>query len=344
MSVKTELIISKENLLGGLQKALSDYQVAALTHRGERVLYDYITDSSEIELAYAPTVLPPKKFVYPQNEVILEYTGDGKVKAKIDAKPLVLFGITPCDLNGMKILNEAFADGHGDPNYLAKLAKTIVIGKDCKKICDKDAFCFKVNSHEARGGFDVMLYELGNTYAISIATDKGKEFVKNYFATERAKGDEINVFRKEKAAVFGKEKQYQFKDLEKFPETFEANLSHPIWDQEGARCLSCGSCIMVCPTCYCFDVVDAPATATKPGTRTRTWDACMVDSFAVVAGGENFRNTPKARLQHRINRKFNYLMKKHGQAVCVGCGRCVRACLASISPKVIAEAINDEKK
>jgi sulfhydrogenase subunit beta (sulfur reductase) len=342
MSKKTEFIITKENLLKGLQKALGDYQVAALTHRDERVLYDYVTDSSEIELNYHPTVLSPKKYFFPQNEVILEYTRDGKVSPKIEAKPLVLFGITPCDLNGMKVLNEAFADDNGDPNYLAKLEKTVVIGKDCKKICDKHAFCFKVNSHEARGAYDIMLYDLGNSYAIEIANDKGKEFVSKYFTTDKARGDEIDAFAKEKAAVFGKETQ--FKNLEKFPETFESNPTHPIWEKEGSRCLSCGSCIMVCPTCYCFDVIDAPATADQPGTRTRRWDACMLDSFAVVAGGENFRSKPRDRLQHRINRKFNYLMKKHGQAVCVGCGRCVRACLVDISPKTIAEAINGETK
>jgi ferredoxin len=68
----------------------------------------------------------------------------------------------------------------------------------------------------------------------------------------------------------------------------------------------------------------------------------MLSSFATVGSGENFRHTATNRLHHRINRKFNFLMKKHGQAVCVGCGRCVRACLAEISPKKIAEAINGE--
>lgn len=340
MSTKTsELIITKDNLLKGLDKTLADYQVAALTKKGERNLYDYISNSNEINLEYQPTVLSPKKFFFPQEEVILEYTPDGKINAKIDANPLVLFGIRPCDLNGLKILYEAFADDHGDPNYLAKLEKSVVIGIDCKKICDKDSFCYKVGSQNALGGFDIMLYELGNDYAIEIASEKGQKFVDKYLTTSKACGDEIAAFQTEKKSCFDKETS--FKDLEKFPETFEQNAHHPIWEQEGSRCLSCGSCIMVCPTCYCFDVKDEWNLNLKQGERIRKWDACMLSSFATIGSGENFRHNATSRLHHRIDRKFNYLMKKHGQSACVGCGRCVRACLAKISPKKIAEAINE---
>jgi ferredoxin len=70
----------------------------------------------------------------------------------------------------------------------------------------------------------------------------------------------------------------------------------------------------------------------------------MLSSFATVAGGENFREDKKERLKHRIYRKFDYLMKKHNQSVCVGCGRCVRACLAEISPKKIVQSITGEKE
>lgn len=339
MNTKTaEFIITRDNLLKGIDKSLIDYQVAALTKKGERNLYAYITNSSEIKLEYQPTVLSPKKFFFPQEEVILEYDTSGKIVAKIAAKPSVLFGLRPCDLNGLKILNEAFADDNGDPNYLAKLEQSVVIGIDCKKICDKDAFCYSVGSQDALGGYDIMLYELGNNYAVEIATEKGRNFINKYFATSKAIGNEITDFQKQKVACFAEEKP--FKNLKKFPELFDKNPRHPVWKQEGARCLSCGSCIMVCPTCYCFDVKDEWQLNLKKGERIRNWDACMLSSFATIGSGENFRNTATARLHHRINRKFNFLMKKHGQAVCVGCGRCVRACLAEISPKTFAAAID----
>jgi len=333
-----EFVITKENLLGGLNKALAKYQVAALTKKDNRMLYDIIKNSNEVILDYQPTTLPPKKFFFPQDETILEYTDSGKISARIDTKPLVLFGIRPCDLNGFKILREAFADDHGDPNYLAKVEETVVIGIDCEKICDKDAFCFKVGSHNITSDFDLMLYEFtpGN-YAIEVASNKGRNFVNQCLVTSKAKGDEIAIFQTKKDDNFSKERP--FRNLDKLPELFEQNKHHDVWEQEGSRCLSCGSCIMVCPTCYCFDVSDEWQLNLTKGERIRKWDACMLSSFAVIGSGENFRNTATKRLNHRINRKFNFLMKKHGQSVCVGCGRCVRACLAEISPKTIAETI-----
>lgn len=336
--------LTKAMLQQGIDKALTDYKIAALTHKEntDQPLYDYISNSNQIVFAYQPTVLSPKKFLFPQEETLTTYTNDGKVTATINAFPQVLFGITPCDLNGIKLMDEAFAEGYGDPNYLAKREQTIIIGKECDKVCDQDAFCYKVKANHIATGFDVMLYpnEANNNFLIKVATDKGLAFINKYFAT--SKGDEklLQDFLARKEKNFSEK---SFTKLDQFPELFERHRHHPIWEQEGSRCLSCGSCIMVCPTCYCFDVVDNTELNLKKGTRTRKWDACMLSAFAVVAGGENFRHAATGRLHHRINRKFNFLMRKHGQSVCVGCGRCVRACLAQISPKTIAAAItNDE--
>lgn len=335
------LLISRDHLLKGIDQAICDYNVAALTKDIEgRIKFDTIQKSADIEFKYVPTILSPKKFFFPQDEVILEYTSEGKVTPKIEAKPMVLFGVRPCDLNGIKILNEAFADANGDPNYLAKKEQTVVIGMDCKKICDENAFCYKVKSNEAKAGFDIMLYEGHDQFAIKVATEKGEKFVQQYLKTEKNGQPVLEQFKKEKADTFAKE--VSFDKLDTLPEVFEKNKSHPVWKQEGEKCLSCGSCIMVCPTCYCFDVADEWKLNLKEGQRLRRWDACMLQDFATVAGGENFRKAATERLHHRINRKFDYLMRKHGQPVCVGCGRCVRACLAKISPKKIVESIVGE--
>jgi ferredoxin len=104
-----------------------------------------------------------------------------------------------------------------------------------------------------------------------------------------------------------------------------------VWDKHVTRCFSCGTCNLVCPTCYCFDVIDDLDLDVASGSRTRTWDGCMLPHFASVAGGHNFRPEPAGRQRHRVKRKFEYLPGKHGQgAVCVGCGRCGRQCTANI--------------
>lgn len=340
MSEKTILQAAKGDMLTGLDKASSDYKIAALTKQEEKVLYDIVGNSKEIELEYSPTVLSPKKFFFPQEEVFLEYTADGKVNPKIEATPLVLFGIHPCEANAIKIMDEAFAESHGDPNYLAKREAAVIICIDCQDVCDEDAFCYKVKSQHAYAGFDLKLYDLGDDYAITVNTEKGKTFVEKYVTTRDVDHDAVENYKLSKIKAFSK--YTPFKEFEKLPEVFEASKDHAIWKEEGDRCLSCGSCIMGCPTCYCFDVADELALNLQRGERVRRWDACMLSGFAKVASGENFRETAEDRLKHRIYRKFDYLMVKHGQSVCVGCGRCVRACLAEISPRKIVEALTGE--
>jgi len=334
---------TKDNIMRGLKKAMAEYSIAALTKKDGKVLFDYIDDTDKIELEYTPTVLSPKKFFFPQEEVILEYTLEGRVNTKIDYTKTVLFGVRPCDITGIQILDEAFSESNGDPNYLTKRENSIIIGIDCNSICDENAFCYKVASQNPKGGFDIMLHNLGNDFAMSIVTAKGEQFADQYFEMGKVDSEALNTFRIEKMKVF-EEAGGPFEDLEKLPEIFSENQFHPIWDTEAERCLSCGSCIMVCPTCYCFDVIDELALSMKIGDRLRRWDACMLRSFAEVSGGENFREEVKNRVKHRINRKFNFLMTKHGRSVCVGCGRCVRSCLADISPVTIVEALTATSK
>lgn len=340
MAENSMLQAARDDVLAGLDRAATTYKIAALTRKEGNVLFDVVNSSHEIELSYAPTVLSPKKFFFPQEEVFLEYTADGKVTPKIEATPFVLFGIHPCEANALKILDEAFADANGDPNYLAKRETAVVICLDCKAVCDEDAFCYRVKSNYAEAGYDLMLHDLGGQYAITVKTEKGKTFAKQYFAPKPGDPGAFRAFQQAKQAAFS---QYPpFNNLMNLPAVFEAGINHPVWKEEGDRCLSCGSCIMVCPTCYCFDVADELALNLQRGERIRRWDACMLSPFAKVASGENFRARAPDRLKHRISRKFEYLMRKHGQAVCVGCGRCVRACLAEISPKTIVEKLTGE--
>ena len=340
---KTFFQITKKDLMLAIDNVLKDYNVAALTEKNGKTLFDFIKSSNEILQTYKPTVLSPKKFFFPQEEVILEYTTDGKVAAKIDAAPMVLFGIRPCDINGNKIMDEAFADSHGDANYMSKRENSVIIGIDCFQLCEEDSFCYRVNSQNVTTGCDILLYEMEDKYILEYKSEKGRRFTGKYLSVEDSTLDEYEEFVKKKEANFSNTRG-PFKDLEYLPGVFEHTKDHEIWEKEADRCLSCGSCIMVCPTCYCFDVADEFALNLKEGQRLRRWDACMLSNFATVATGESFRERVANRVRHRMNRKFNFLMRKHGQPVCVGCGRCVRACLADISPKDIVEVITGEKE
>ena len=124
----------------------------------------------------------------------------------------------------------------------------------------------------------------------------------------------------------------------------EKNRNHPVWDDLGNRCLSCGNCTNVCPTCYCFDVYDEPNLDLKTGKRIRVWDSCQNQPFARVAGGENFREHRRDRKRHRFYRKFSYPVERYSRSFCTGCGRCSRTCMAEINLKdTIKELIKGNK-
>ncbi len=106
------------------------------------------------------------------------------------------------------------------------------------------------------------------------------------------------------------------------------------WEEHSEKCLACGSCVLVCPTCYCFDVKDNPDLSLDGGERIRTWDGCLLEDFAKVASGENFRPTRPTRYRHRYFKKGKYLFDKFGFISCVGCGRCGSNCLPDIANPV----------
>jgi formate hydrogenlyase subunit 6/NADH:ubiquinone oxidoreductase subunit I len=97
------------------------------------------------------------------------------------------------------------------------------------------------------------------------------------------------------------------------------------------KCVGCGTCNLVCPTCYCFDVEDEVDVSLEGGSRHRHWDGCMLREFSAVAGGEVFRKNLAARQRHRVYRKFKYISDTTGEPWCVGCGRCTAFCTAGIS-------------
>ncbi|MGC9013200.1 MAG: 4Fe-4S dicluster domain-containing protein [Thermoproteota archaeon] len=119
----------------------------------------------------------------------------------------------------------------------------------------------------------------------------------------------------------------------------EGSLYHPIWKELGEKCLSCGICSMVCPTCFCFEMGDKLNLDQKSGVRYRTWDSCMFFEYSEVALGGNFRKVRSARIRQFINHKLNYWVDQFGTFGCIGCGRCIRQCPANIDIVEVAKRI-----
>ena len=296
--------------------------------------WDYVTEPADVRLDYTVTVLGPKKFIWPSRQTVLAYSlaGDPSPKPVLEHEPQVLFGVHPCDATAIATLDAAFAKDVPDPHYLSRRADTAIVCLDCSRPCDETAFCLDMGSLYPETGWDIMLTAEDDRYFVEVKTDLGQELLKSAKVRAATKQDmqARQAFTERKRAAFHTQLPFEVKYL---PEVLDASYDSLVWEAIARRCFSCGSCNTVCPTCYCWDISDDVAMDLTKGCRVRRFDSCQLDTFAEVAGGENFRKERSSRLRHRMFRKGKYILDQTGRTGCVGCGRCDRACIASISIK-----------
>ena len=306
---------------------------------GERSYrFEPVTADSALDFAaYVPTIVPPNKKLMPAVDELMrfrEHADQVSVDPVLDASHRVLAGVRSCDLKAIGLLDRAQADGMGDPHYRARRDNTAIIAVDCPRPCDDRAFCHAVRSLGHKQGADVYLtfVDSGRSeaqFVVESLTPKGDDLVAS--ATLDACPDAQALLKSAadaRPSPFGRQLQVPVDGL---PAALRGQQRNPAWEKHVRSCFSCGTCTMVCPTCYCFDVQDDLGFDLASGHRVRTWDSCMLPQFASVAGGHNFRPEPAARQRHRVKRKFEYLMERFGgESFCVGCGRCGRQCTTHI--------------
>jgi len=339
--------ITEEGLAAAMTALMADYKVVAPVEKGPSHVFDEITDWSLARPLAVGTTLPPKKTVFPQREVLLKFRAEGggfEAEEVIDDTPTVMAGVHPCDIAGLRCIDHTFGGRYYDRNYGARRRSTIVLGFDCMP--DDYCFCASVGALSAEKGYDLFLTSTRpGGYVMRIGTKRGEELLARYFTAASSGG----VYEESAIEDFELRKRDAMKaaidvPVEHLPAIYQASMDSQVWRKWGDLCLSCGSCNLVCPTCYCFDVQDRVSLNGAEGTRSRVWDGCMLFDFATVAGGHNFRPTPWQRLLHRHNRKFNYQYDRYGEPHCTGCGRCGRACLVRINMVTIANELAAERR
>jgi len=321
---------------------MGDYRVVGPVAKGIRFAFDKIEDPADLRLDYNTSILPPKKYLQPQHERLMTFTRTGKplVETVIEAPPTVILGIHTCDLQGMRVLDEAFSQGYPDAHYLRRREQTLLVGIECLEPCDEHSFCKSMGTMTVTNGYDLHLTDLGKAYAVNVGSEAGATLLNTYADARPGTDADLEQINK---VLGAKWPRFQYK-LEFAVGELSALMSqandNPLWDQLAEICLACGQCTLVCPTCFCFTVEDEVELDLGKGERWRRWDSCQLDEFARVAGGESFRKHQAARLRHRFMRKGRYLMEKYGELGCTGCGRCARSCLVDISPVTVFNDLN----
>lgn len=290
-----------------------------------------VESPEEIAFEALRTILPPKKFFYPPQDTIITYDGDGIRETQPEDQFQVLFGVHPCDLAGLGIMDTIFGAAPSDSHYMKRREKSLIIGLSCMP--DKHCFCQSMGTDCPTKGYDLFLTDIGDQFFISPATTAGADVVRKLAgvleaATDVAKNSYKDFWnRRAKAFTTGFE-------VDNLHSILEMEWNNEIWQELGQRCLSCGNCTPVCPTCYCFDLVDIASLNGTSGERRREWDSCQFSGFAAVAGDFNFRPTPVDRLKFWYRHKLHGFDDPYGFKTCVGCGRCTVSCPSGIDDLV----------
>jgi len=305
--------------------------------RGQYIFAE-LRSASELDLDYSTSVLPPKKVLLPQHEDLVHW-GQAKngFQAVFDEQPSVVLGVHNCDLHAIHLLDQALNRGLPDQHYRARRENTTIVGLECLSPCTEHAFCKDMGTLSVPEDFDLHLTDLGAAYAVYIGSQKGAALLDGMSQVCEPAGQERQRLGH---VMSSKWARFPFRlqaDLSELPSLLTISYKSALWEELGRRCLGCGMCTIVCPTCYCFDVVDEVDFSLSSGRRYRVWDSCQLNQFAVVAGGHDFRSQRSARQRHRFLRKYKYQSLAPGLLGCVGCGRCESTCPVNISP---VEALN----
>jgi sulfhydrogenase subunit beta (sulfur reductase) len=288
-----------------------------------------ITQSySEIEKDYIQTTQSSKESVFPRNEKILDFT---KRKEGVAVKPfdfnavpdIILWGVRPCDAMGRAQLSAIFNWDSSDEIFNARQAKTTLLGFSCSR-ADESCFCTSVGGNPGNTeGSDILFTRLGDggDFLAEVITEKGvaiTEAAPALFENSDSSGKDKYLAE---VPVRFDHKQIREK-LDRFFESKE-------WVRQSLKCIGCGACAYVCPTCACFDIQDE--SHGKSGSRVRCWDSCGFSQFTIHTSGHNPREVQSQRWRQRIMHKFSYMPERLDVFGCTGCGRCSRACPADMN-------------
>ncbi|MBF0445161.1 MAG: 4Fe-4S dicluster domain-containing protein [Magnetococcales bacterium] len=279
-----------------------------------------------LALEYHRTLLPPKKYFLLPEETICTFDQKGYHPVEVAEEPFLLFGLHPCDLHGLRIIDQFFSTPYADSAYQSRRKNALIVGLGC--LPDDKCFCATMNTQQIMGGYDLFFWDLGERFYIQVGSEAGHGLIHKaremfHDVVDEDRQDYLETLYQRRHLLTPKV------DVADLSQIMEANPDCAVWDELGAACFACGACTMVCPTCTCYDIFDR-VELDGSGRRCRQWDSCLFRDFDRIAGEVHFRSDRSDRVKNRFFHKEVVHVKQHQRSACVGCGRCQEACPAGI--------------
>ena len=305
--------------------------------------FEQVSDFDFLKLDYTTTKLPAKPYFIPYREELASFTMKGSDwKKNIDYnidRPAIFFGLHACDINALNKLDKVLMGStYPMPYYAAKRKNMFIIGIGCEP--QPFCFCRSMGSDTALHGFDMFITDIGGAYFVEILSATAYNFLMHLKTRAPEETDHMQFMK----VIAEKNKKFiAHVDTTDLTKILDMEFQSPVWKQWGDKCLGCGTCANVCPTCYCYGVEELVDIDLRRARKIKTLYSCNIVDFAEVAGGHNFRSERHVRLKYRYYHKHRGFVEAYEESLCVGCGRCGEACLAGITvPEVIASIRGEE--
>lgn len=260
--------------------------------------------------------------------------GDGALEVREeapDARPRAFVGVRSCDLHAIAVQDRTFLEGpYVDGDYESRRRTCFIVAVNCGQAAST-CFCASMNTGpRATSGFDLALTELvddgGHRFVVEVGSERGAEVLADVPTRPAGENDRRRAGEAVRRAASQQVRQLDTTDIR---DLLLGNLEHPRWDEVADRCLSCGNCTQVCPTCFCTTVEDVTDLAGHEAEHVRQWDSCFSLEHSHVHGG-SVRATTRARYRQWMTHKLATWIDQFGTSGCVGCGRCITWCPVAI--------------
>ncbi|MHC1699501.1 MAG: 4Fe-4S dicluster domain-containing protein [Humidesulfovibrio sp.] len=332
-----------------------DFRVLAPVREGSAIVYRVFSADMHPYLGRPPTS-SAKEALLPQTENLFSYTyrkdhadltrTEVFLSEALPPEPTLILGPRPCDARGRHLLDRVFLErGVVDPQYTARRAATLFVTVACTSP-QNTCFChWTGGGMDDQTGSDVLLepvtLEDMNGFVARAVTPAGEKLLTSLGANlPEATAEMLARLDERKAATQAPGETPNLADI---AESFLAKFDDlDFWTDQSARCLSCGVCTYLCPTCTCFNITDE--NSGLKGRRLRTWDTCMSALYTLEGSGHNPRPSRAHRLRNRVGHKFCYHPREFPQAApapsglefsCTGCGRCIKSCPVAVDIRQI---------